>query len=655
MSEPPPSPLPPNGAANWPPDVDLDALYASERAEVEELVRAAGDMSVWSLEAKKESAAVYVHCKNNERLSFSVRAVTKITGSVQNVTECLRSPDNATFRRFQKLLHAKNYLDSEVLHAHARRNARNEHESMTLKWTAYTSPKTLGRSKEFCFREYCTTLTNDPVLGSVGVCKFESYDGEAARYAIRAKPDLYSLTVFEPSSFVVQQTPEEGMVSVTLTFAVRKARGSDSVSPGVRMVALRLASDLSLLQKAVQHVLFQPSALAQKKEWVDDGARSNCSLCVQSFSMLRRRHHCRVCGEVVCSSCTVFKAVPNEPDPAKIRVCKACLAKSSTETHHGAGGVQSVNNNSLCSTSSTTSDEPHSPPNEANGHMVVSTSASDAPPLPPSASRASPPPLGMSGLKGSALSLKDFELTNPLSGVGTQLESPPPPERPTPPLLRKRSTLESDSGSTRSTTLSNGNGSGGGSISRKKSTSSSSTTRRIHYFNEDFEEICLLAMETLVCPMAGIRTEDFELVRYFDTKPAPGLPRSLPTFRRLASRGKPCIVLDVSSDKRISGEKRFTAKLQFFVGIPLLMNGEVIGDLCVADRYARESIEQQHVDVLNVLGETVTQYMQSLEYMEDLAEFKALHKQPSSIRDDFADEVEVGVVPAAAGGKEVAF
>lgn len=156
--------------------------------------------------------------------------------------------------------------------------------------------------------------------------------------------------------------------------------------------------------------------------------------------------------------------------------------------------------------------------------------------------------------------------------------------------------------------------------SRKKS-----SDRRIHYFNEDMEEICMLAMETLTCPMAGIRTEDFELVRYYDGKPGPGLPRSLPTFRRLATRGKPCIVLDVSSDKRISGEKRFTAKLQFFVGIPLLVNGEVVGDLCVADRYARDNIDHKQVEVLNVLGETVTQYMQSDEYQEDLMEFKATH------------------------------
>lgn len=616
-------------APAWPAELapELEAQYAAARAEARESVRQAGDMGPWALESRREGALVYLHAKNGERLSLSVRAVARVSGSVASVTECLRSPDSTTFRRFQKMLHLKNYLDSEVLHAHQQQGPAGESESLTLKWAAYTSPKTLGRSKEFCYTEYCALLPHHPELGTVGVCKFESYDGAAARYAIRAKPDMYSLTVFERSSFVVQQTPEEGTVSVTLTFAIRKARGADSISPGVKMLAMRLASDMASLQKAVQHVLFQPSALAQKKEWVDDGARSNCSLCVQSFSMLRRRHHCRVCGEVVCSSCTVFKTVPTDQDPGKVRVCKACLAKSSTGENRAP-----INNSSICSTSSVTSDESRSPPTDANGHLV-STSIAETP-TGPSSFRQSPPTMGMSGFhQGSALSLQDFEMTNPI-------QSPLPPQIPSPqmqspqvysphespaPLLRKQSTIESEGSSSRSTTMSNGST----SSSRKKS-SSSSSNKRIHYFNEDFEEICMLAMETLGCPMAGIRTEDFELVRYFDEKPLPGLPRSLPTFRRLASRGKPCIVLDVSSDKRISGDKRFTAKLQFFVGIPLMMHGEVIGDLCVADRYAREGIEQQQVDVLNVLGETVTQYMQSQEYFEDLAEYKAARGIPTS-------------------------
>ncbi|RLN45150.1 hypothetical protein BBJ29_007504 [Phytophthora kernoviae] len=622
-------------ASQWPADVDLDGLYVSERNEVDELVRSAADMSVWALENRKDNALVYLHSKNSERLSYCVRSVTKVAGSVSDVLECLRSPDNSSFRGFQKLLHSRNFLDGEVLHGH-------RVDSLTAD----------GPTAE--------------MHGNVGVCKFESYDGAAARYGIRGKPDAYSLTVFEPSSYVVQQTPEDpGMVSVTLTFAMRKARGGESISAGVRLTSMRLAGDLSGMQKAVQQAMFAPAALAQRQEWVNDAQRTNCSLCVQSFGMLKRRHHCRVCGEVVCSACTVFKLVKGDLDVAtKVRVCKACLAKSGTNSNGNTGvgnpnfgstmvggfsnppPARVVTNNgtelemngtgttpiphnglgigtSIGSTSSLTSDESHSPPNE-NPAAVI-------------------PPMMYN--KGSALSLNDFEATHATDDGG----SPPPYHK------------QSSGGSGRTT--------GGyegrpiGTMGRTASNASIATSRkknserRIHYFNEDLEEICMLAMETLTCPMAGIRTEDFELVRYYDGKPAPGLPRSLPTFRRLATRGKPCIVLDVSSDKRISGDKRFTAKLQFFVGIPLLVNGEVVGDLCVADRYARDNIDHKQVEVLNVLGETVTQYMQSEEYNEDLIEFKAsqiARKPPTGGPAPSQTSEDDGAAPPASA-KEVAF
>ncbi|TMW64267.1 hypothetical protein Poli38472_012889 [Pythium oligandrum] len=639
------------GALRWPADVDLDVWYQAERAEVDDVIKDALDLSVWSLEARKDTTSIYLHCKNNEKLSYSVRVVARVAGTVTSVMDCLRSADSASLRAFMKLFHPKAYLDSEVLHNHVANN--NESESLTLKWLALASGKTaLGRSKEFCVREYCTVIPNHRAYGTVGVCKFESYDGVGARYAIRAKPDTYSLTVYEPSSFVIYQTGEEGMLNVTLTFSMRKARGSDSVSPGVKSLAMRMAMDMVYLQRAVQHLLFQPSTLVKKKEWVSDNERSNCSLCVQSFGMLKRRHHCRVCGEVVCASCTVFKVVSNnDQEPSRIRVCKACLGKSTAPESAQANvtvppppapntGTFNSNRsvNQLQHQSSTAASYSHgtTPPFKNITLSQVSTSSSTASDdsrrsgdegdsiasmpqgmLPPYKSQSASPPLSSLYSKSTSSSYSDYD-TNPAASVHGSVQGSP------------RSSNQSTA------TV------GSSSLQR----SGSKTDKRTNYFNEDFAEICMLAMETLNCAMAGIRTDDLELVNYIDGQQYPDLPRSLPTFRRIAARGKPCIVLDVSADKRIAGDKRNTAKLQFFVGIPLIMDGEVIGDLCVADRFPRESIDYKAVEVLIVLGKTVTQYMTSRDFMEDLAYFKALQRKKR--------EQEEGIVSNAAM-KEVAF
>jgi hypothetical protein len=44
-------------------------------------------------------------------------------------------------------------------------------------------------------------------------------------------------------------------------------------------------------------------------EWEPDKEASACRLCLRPFSLLRRRHHCRKCGKLVCISCSSFKAV----------------------------------------------------------------------------------------------------------------------------------------------------------------------------------------------------------------------------------------------------------------------------------------------------------------------------------------------------------
>jgi hypothetical protein len=46
-------------------------------------------------------------------------------------------------------------------------------------------------------------------------------------------------------------------------------------------------------------------------KWQPD--RPECSLCSGSFSMLNKRHHCRQCGQNVCSACSPFRVALTDP------------------------------------------------------------------------------------------------------------------------------------------------------------------------------------------------------------------------------------------------------------------------------------------------------------------------------------------------------
>jgi len=60
--------------------------------------------------------------------------------------------------------------------------------------------------------------------------------------------------------------------------------------------------------------------------WIPDDAVDDCMICSKEFnSLLRRKHHCRKCGKIVCGECSKGKAiVPGVSKHKEVRVCDKC-------------------------------------------------------------------------------------------------------------------------------------------------------------------------------------------------------------------------------------------------------------------------------------------------------------------------------------------
>ncbi|KAK9479678.1 FYVE zinc finger-domain-containing protein [Lipomyces japonicus] len=72
--------------------------------------------------------------------------------------------------------------------------------------------------------------------------------------------------------------------------------------------------------------------------WQPDGDAQYCPICQHQFSLFYRRHHCRICGKVVCGSCSqsfipyppdsyVLPPYQSHPEPAGtlFRTCDDCI------------------------------------------------------------------------------------------------------------------------------------------------------------------------------------------------------------------------------------------------------------------------------------------------------------------------------------------
>ena len=63
-----------------------------------------------------------------------------------------------------------------------------------------------------------------------------------------------------------------------------------------------------------------------KKYWMPDSACKECFLCGLKFTISRRKHHCRVCGQIFCSNCC-YQMIDGRMLRVEglLRVCNSCI------------------------------------------------------------------------------------------------------------------------------------------------------------------------------------------------------------------------------------------------------------------------------------------------------------------------------------------
>jgi len=81
--------------------------------------------------------------------------------------------------------------------------------------------------------------------------------------------------------------------------------------------------------------------------WIDDKTVTGCMGCGATFSIFNRKHHCRSCGKVYCSTCCDKKVqLPSSKDP--VRVCDRCKERITQRRTPFAGKlINTLDNDSV--------------------------------------------------------------------------------------------------------------------------------------------------------------------------------------------------------------------------------------------------------------------------------------------------------------------
>ncbi|EGZ26499.1 hypothetical protein PHYSODRAFT_248247 [Phytophthora sojae] len=174
---------------------------------------------------------------------------------------------------------------------------------MGIKWTCL-NPSSLVKKRDNCYMEYLI-YTKDLRGRDVGVRVTLPLD-------IPECPDLPKKlkTKRIRLNTVWISRPADGEPNVTEFFML-----SQNNFNGLAVTANYYKRMMNILMNMAvfvdsRRILMQ--GVVDKKDWAKSKSRKGCSVCARKFGPTRRRHHCRLCGDLICRRCAIVRDAPKE-------------------------------------------------------------------------------------------------------------------------------------------------------------------------------------------------------------------------------------------------------------------------------------------------------------------------------------------------------
>ncbi|RLN86482.1 hypothetical protein BBJ28_00003674 [Nothophytophthora sp. Chile5] len=228
----------------------------------------------------------------------SYRTFGRVQGHYRDIVDVHYAANSADFLQQQKLL-LPGAVDGAVL-----RTIRATKDSyLGIKWLA-ESP--FGRKRDACFLEMVGYTINNSgqEIGFVTIASVDVPECPAFSASMKIT------RVHMKRTMLVMPTEENPKVTSELfIMGATEATDSSMVANAHHRLSMTVLNDISLVIDS-QNIAKQ--TLILQGNWVPDDSRPACTICSRRFNfMYRRRHHCRLCGDVICKTCYVMRSVPS--------------------------------------------------------------------------------------------------------------------------------------------------------------------------------------------------------------------------------------------------------------------------------------------------------------------------------------------------------
>ncbi|OQS02362.1 hypothetical protein THRCLA_05255 [Thraustotheca clavata] len=264
---------------------------------------------------RKDTSNMQVSCRY-------LRCTTIVKCLATELTTMFKHTSTDVLRHFFKKFMPKAFVDAILLHT----LRDEEDELITVKWGVVDAGLTIRR--DVCVVDYVgqTTLPNSAEKEPMFMWCITSIDGNnVGCLSMKESHGIARANVSRVGLFWRQISSDEVEVVFCGSFKSKAAKHAGNL----------VIASLNRLNDMIEELRLSYQNYAHHSTWVKDNERAACILCMRNFHTLRRKHHCRLCGEVICYDCSVIKSVDLPVLGAnKIRLCKVCCVRAKSVPLH---------------------------------------------------------------------------------------------------------------------------------------------------------------------------------------------------------------------------------------------------------------------------------------------------------------------------------
>ncbi|DAZ97781.1 TPA: hypothetical protein N0F65_009527 [Lagenidium giganteum] len=248
--------------------------------------------------------------------------VAHTESNVPDIMKLFVATDSETLRQHYRIVH-KSVQDAKVLSVLEPPTKANPMRSTYLRYTSFEAP-TLLTDRDMC-AVVATDMFQHTDGSTVGYCLWDSVELPVCP-EIPKSSDVIRIRMHH-SGYFLQRFPKESFTRIV--YVIGGQAGGIAPRLATRFVMDRFGAGLIHMCAHLRRKNVDLAQFVSPDKWKSKAKAQSCHICTRSFcSITRKRHHCKCCGHVICSSCSDKEQV-DLPGAGltSVRMCTRCLEK----------------------------------------------------------------------------------------------------------------------------------------------------------------------------------------------------------------------------------------------------------------------------------------------------------------------------------------